>query len=103
MVFARNRSAAWPKCCTYEQKRKPDPGVALIYAVSVSVDLQTLDAGVPYRLMAPAQLMPGAQRTIPGGVLVFQSAVLSDIPGEASLYRFAVQFGARHAAATVGN
>jgi hypothetical protein len=75
----------------------------LIYAVTVALDLQTLDAGVPCRLIAPVPLMPGAQRKIPGGIIVFQSAVLSNIPGEPSLYRFAVQFGAQRAAGTVGN
>jgi hypothetical protein len=75
----------------------------LIYAVTLPFDLQTLDAGVPERLMKPAQLLPGAQLAIPGGVIVYQSAVLSMIPGEASLYRFVIQFGAQRAAGTVGN
>lgn len=76
---------------------------ALIYAVTVSLDLQTLDAGVPVRLMAPAPLEPGAQKAVPGGVIVFQSAVLNTIPGEPCLYRFVLQFGAQRAAGTVGN
>jgi hypothetical protein len=75
----------------------------LIYAVTVPFDLQTLDAGVPERLMKPAQLRSGAQLAIPGGVIVYQSAALSMIPGEPSLYRFVIQFGAQHAAGTVGN
>jgi hypothetical protein len=75
----------------------------LIYAVTIPFDLQTLDAGVPERLMKPARLESGAQLNIPGGVIVYQSAVLSLIPGEASLYRFVIQFGAQRAAGTVGN
>ena len=75
----------------------------MIYAATVALDIQTLDEGVPCRLIGQAQLMPGANRRIPGGIIVFQSAVLSGIPGEPSLYRFVLQFGAQRGAGTVGN
>lgn len=75
----------------------------MIYAVTVPVDLQTLDATVPERLMQTAALAPGIGRTIPGGMIVFQSAAISAAPGEPSLYRFALQFGSLRHAAVVGN
>jgi hypothetical protein len=75
----------------------------LIYAVTVSVDIQTVDPSVPVKLMGRRSFDPGSGRKIPGGVLIFQSAVFNDEPGEASLYRFVVQFGALHGAAAVGN
>jgi hypothetical protein len=40
---------------------------------------------------------------VPGGVIVFQSAVISRQPGEASLFRFVIQFGAPRDAAVLGN
>lgn len=75
----------------------------MIYAVTVSVDIQTLDPTLPARLLGTRVFQPGATRRIPGGVLVFQSAYLNAEAGEASLYRFAVQFGSLQAAAMVGN
>ena len=75
----------------------------MIYAVTVNVDIQTIDPAVPGKFMGRAGLIPGASRVIPGGMVVFQSAWLNDTPGEASLYRFSLQFGSIHAAALVGN
>jgi hypothetical protein len=74
----------------------------LIYAVTVAVDIQTIDAGLPGRLMGGNRMIPGAARTIPGGMIVFQSAALSDTPGEPSLFRFVAQFGARQGAELLG-
>ena len=75
----------------------------MIRAVTIALDVQTIDASLPAKLMAGAPLIPGATRPIPGGVMVFQSALLNQLPGEASLFRFSIQFGARQAAALVGN
>jgi hypothetical protein len=75
----------------------------MIYAVTVPVDLQTLDELVPLRLMNARMLEPGMSRKIPGGLIVFQSAAISNSPGEPSLFRFVVQFGALRNAAVVGN
>ena len=75
----------------------------MINAVTVSIDIQTLDPTLPAKLMGSADFGPGSTRHIPGGVLVFQSAFMNDAPGEASLYRFVVQFGAAHGAGVVGN
>jgi hypothetical protein len=82
------------------------PGVSevnVIYAVTVHVDLQTLDPTLPGRLIGRANAEPGTTRRIPGGVIVFQSALISAQPGEPSLFRFVVQFGAPRDAALVGN
>ena len=75
----------------------------VIYAVTVALDIQTLDNTLPSKLMGSAVFQLGATRRIPGGVLVFQSAYINDMPGEASLYRFTIQFGSLHSAAAVGN
>ena len=72
-------------------------------AVTIPLDLQTIDCDLAAKLMAGAPLIPGAARNIPGGVMVFQTALLNQIPGEASLFRFSLQFGARNGAAKVGN
>lgn len=75
----------------------------MIYAVTVSVDIQTLDPTLPAKMMGRPVFAVGSARRIPGGVLVFQSAACNDAPGEASLYRFIIQFGSLHGAAAVGN
>jgi hypothetical protein len=75
----------------------------VIYAVTVSVDIQTLDPTLPAKIMGQHTYPVGATRRIPGGVLVFQSAYINDIPGEASVYRYIIQFGSLHSAAAVGN
>jgi hypothetical protein len=75
----------------------------LIYAVTVALDIQTLDPELADRLMARPNCEPGATLNVPGGVLVFQSALISRQPGEPSLYRFILQFGALRDAAVVGN
>jgi hypothetical protein len=75
----------------------------VIYAVTVSLDIQTLDGTLPSKLIGTAVFQLGATRQIPGGVLVFQAALINDMPGEASLYRFSIQFGSLHSAAAVGN
>jgi hypothetical protein len=74
----------------------------VIYKVTVSVDLHTLDPTVAASLLGTSALVPGTARRIPGGLLVFQSAALNTNPGEASVYRFALQFGAVHSAMQVG-
>jgi len=74
----------------------------VLYAVTVALDIQTIDATLPARLMGRPYLTPGVTRTIPGGVIVFQAAALSDAPGEPSLFRFIAQFGARQGAELVG-
>ena len=75
----------------------------MIYAVTVPLDIQTLDETLPSKLMGRAVFQLGATRRIPGGMLVFQSAYINDTPGEPSLYRFSIQFGSLHSAAAVGN
>lgn len=55
------------------------------------------------KLMGRPDFVPGDSRRIPGGILVFQSAALSSMPGEPSLYRFILQFGALRYAGPVGN
>ena len=75
----------------------------MIYAVTVAVDIQTLDPMLPAKLMGAPVFTMGATRRIPGGILVFQSALVNDVPGEGSLYRFSLQFGSLHSAAAVGN
>jgi hypothetical protein len=74
----------------------------MINAVTVTVDLQTLDPELASRLMMQP-LTPGTSRTVPGGVMVFQAACLNSEVGEPSVYRFVIQFGARQAIAAVGN
>jgi hypothetical protein len=75
----------------------------MINAVTVTMDLQTLDPELPGRLMLMQPLTPGSARTVPGGVMVFQAACLNSEAGEPSLYRFVIQFGAAQAVAAVGN
>ena len=75
----------------------------MIYAVTVAVDLQTLDPTLPSKLLGSRQCEPGMTRVVPGGVIVFQSAVISQQPGEPSLFRFVVQFGAPRDAGLFGN
>ena len=75
----------------------------MINAVTVTMDLQTLDPELPGRLMLLQPLTPGSARTVPGGVMVFQAACLNSEAGEPSLYRFVIQFGAAQAVAAVGN
>jgi hypothetical protein len=75
----------------------------VIYAVTVSIDIQTLDPTLPAKLMGAPFCTAGAARRIPGGVLVFQAAAINDTPGEASVYRFIAQFGSLHGASAVGN
>ena len=75
----------------------------MIYAVTVTLDVQTIDPMVPARLIGKPVYQVGSSRRIPGGVLVFQSAMVNDVPGEASMYRFSLQFGSLHGAAAVGN
>jgi len=75
----------------------------VIYAVTVNVDLQTLDPTLPARIIGRTGAAPGTTRRIPGGVIVFQSALISSDPGQPSLFRFVIQFGAPRDAALVGN
>jgi hypothetical protein len=70
----------------------------MIRAVTV-----TLDPSLPAKLMQGAPLLPGSTRVVPGGVMIFQAALLNREIGEPSVYRFIVQFGARQAIAAVGN
>lgn len=74
----------------------------MIYNVTVPVDVHSVDPSVPETLLG-APLVPGALRTIPGGAIVFQAALLTDVPGHSSVYRFALQFGSLHAAMMAGN
>jgi hypothetical protein len=83
--------------------RRGQQGVVVIYAVTVNVDLQTLDPTLAERLIGRPNAEPGVTRRIPGGVMVFESALISNQPGEPSLLRFVVQFGALRDAALVGN
>ena len=71
-------------------------------AVTVPVDLETIDPALPAKLMNSWALSPGASRQIPGGLMVFQAAFLNTTAGEPSLYRFIIQFGARQGAGVVG-
>ena len=75
----------------------------MIYAVTVTVDVQTLDPTLAAKMMGRPVYEVGTARPIPGGVLVFQSAFLNSQPGEASVYRFILQFGSLHSAAAAGN
>jgi hypothetical protein len=75
----------------------------VLYAVTVLADIQTLDPTLAVKLIGTSDFTVGTTRRIPGGVLVFQSAYVNAMPGEASLYRFSIQFGSRHSAAAVGN
>jgi hypothetical protein len=75
----------------------------MIYAVTVAVDIQTLDPTLPARMIGRPVYALGATRQIPGGILAFQGALLNEMPGEPSLYRFNLQFGSLHDAGTVGN
>ena len=74
----------------------------MINAVTVAVDVETIDANVPAKLMNSQHLVPGLKRTIPGGMVVFQAAFLNTVIGEPSLFRFIVQFGARQSAGVIG-
>ena len=74
----------------------------MIRAVTVAVDVETLDANVPAKLMNSQHLVPGLSRVIPGGMVVFQAAFLNTTIGEPSLFRFIVQFGARQSAGVIG-
>jgi hypothetical protein len=74
----------------------------VIYRVTLGIDIHSIDPEVPVKLLGTNQFVPGTTRRIPGGVLVFQAAVLNSNPGEASVYRFALQFGSVHAATQVG-
>ena len=75
----------------------------MLRAVTIALDVQTIDETLPAKLLGGAPLIPGATRSIPGGVMVFQAACLSDIPGEASVFRFSIQLGSANAAALVAN
>ena len=75
----------------------------MIRAVTMDVDIQSLDASLPGRLMGRPHLVPGTTRRIPGGVIAFNSAWLNSEPGQPSVFRFSVQFGSPRAAAAVGN
>jgi hypothetical protein len=75
----------------------------MIYAVTVTVDVQTLDPVLPAKLMGRPIFTMGTTRRIPGGMLAFQAAYVNDVPGEPSLYRFVLQFGSLHDAAAAGN
>ena len=41
----------------------------MIYAVTVSIDIQTLDPRLPAQLMGSMRLEPGMMRAIPRGVV----------------------------------
>ena len=56
----------------------------MINAVTVTMDLQTLDPELPGKLMLMQPLTPGSARTVPGGVMVFQAACLNSEAGEPS-------------------
>ena len=75
----------------------------MIYAVTLSMDIQSLDGTLAARLMGQPTVTPGMTRRIPGGALSFNSAVLNTEPGQPSLFRFSLQFGSVHATAAVGN
>lgn len=79
------------------------PEDAVLYAVTVNVDIQSIDPALPAQLMGQADLTPGTTRRIPGGILVFHAAYINREPGGVCLFRFAVQFGSPHSAAAVGN
>ena len=74
----------------------------MIYAVTLSRDIQSLDGTLAARLMGQPTVTPGMTRRIPGA-LSFNSAVLNTEPGQPSLFRFSLQFGSVHATAAVGN
>jgi hypothetical protein len=74
----------------------------MIGSVTVAVDVETIDANVPAKLMNSRQLVPGLSRNIPGGMVVFQAAFLNTVAGEPSLFRFILQFGARQSAGVMG-
>ena len=74
----------------------------MIGAVTVAVDVETLDANVPAKLMNSQHLVPGLARNIPGGMIVFQAAFLNTVAGEPSLFRFIFQFGASQSAGVMG-
>ncbi len=71
-------------------------------AVTVPIDVETIDPSLPAKIMGANRLAPGSWRDIPGGMVVFQAAFLNTTAGEPSLYRFILQFGARQAASVVG-
>jgi hypothetical protein len=74
----------------------------MIGSVTIPVDVETIDATLPAKLMNSWHLAPGISRGIPGGLIMFQAAFLNTIVGEPSLYRFIFQFGARQGAGVVG-
>jgi hypothetical protein len=74
----------------------------MIHALTVTMDLQTIDPNVPGKLLG-VPLTPGATRGVPGGVIVFQAAFLTSVVGEPSMYRFILQAGARQALSALGN
>jgi hypothetical protein len=97
---ATPRRRIWPMSCNGWSSERG--GCRVIYKVTVALDLHTLDPSVPALLLGTPELQPGTARRVPGGVLVFQAAVLNTNPGEASVYRFALQFGAVHSAMQMG-
>jgi hypothetical protein len=73
------------------------------HALTITLDLQTLNPLLPAKMMNNAPLVPGSATEIPGGVMVFQAAFLNSSAGEPSMYRFILQSGAQQAVAAVGN
>ncbi|MEX2283202.1 MAG: hypothetical protein WEE89_12030 [Gemmatimonadota bacterium] len=73
------------------------------HALTITLDLQTLNPLLPLKLLNFQPLVPGAATEIPGGVMVFQAAFLNSTAGEPSMYRFILQSGAQQAVAAVGN
>jgi hypothetical protein len=67
------------------------------------MDVQSIDSSIAARLMGRVDATPGMVRRIPGGAIAFNSAFLNSEPGQPSLFRFSLQFGAVQAAAAIGN
>jgi hypothetical protein len=84
------------------QQNQPELEDAMFGAVTVPLDVETIDPTLVAKLMNSWDLAPGVRRQIPGGTVVFQAAFLNTTAGEPSLYRFILQFGARQAAGVVG-
>ena len=73
----------------------------MINAVTIALDLATIDPALPVRLLN-GPLEPGVSRQVPGGLMAFQSSILSTSAAEPSVYRFIVQLGSAQGATMLG-
>jgi hypothetical protein len=68
----------------------------------VELEVETLDPGVPVRLMHMTQLQSGNVRRVPGGGIIVYDGVAAG-EGQPSRHRFLIQYGSENSAAVLAN